>query len=101
MRQCFVNTTIIVRAVLFCGHNYMLLETTSTLLGRRYRLEDRLGAGGMGAVYRAFDRLTGEWIALKRVLTADENIVFSSSHRSIDLRLALAQEFQWLASLRH
>src|SRR5258706_7994953 len=79
----------------------MLVETTSAVLGRRYRLQDRLGAGGMGAVYRAYDRLTGEWIALKRVLAADEDIVFTSSHRSVDLRVALAQEFQWLASLRH
>ena len=79
----------------------MVVDTVSVVLGKRYRLENRLGAGGMGAVYRAFDRLTGEWVALKRVLAADEDIVFTSSHRSVDLRLALAQEFQWLASLRH
>ncbi len=33
----------------------------------RYVLAEQLGQGGMGRVYRAKDRLTGTWVALKRV----------------------------------
>lgn len=67
-------------------------NTQSPLLGNRYRLEQTLGAGAMGVVYRATDRLTQQTVALKRVTTHDH---------SMSTRLALAREFQTLASLRH
>ena len=71
-------------------------------IGRRYQLIDKLGAGGMGIVYRALDRLTGQQVALKQVTTAVESLRFNSMiDKTFDLRLALAQEFQMLASLRH
>jgi hypothetical protein len=47
-------------------------------IGRRYVLKEQLGAGGMGAVYRATDRLTGESVALKRVTTPTEELTFAS-----------------------
>ncbi len=72
-------------------------------MGGRYRLLDQLGKGGMGSVYRAFDRLTGQEIALKRILANDDLFMASSyiEDSSHDPRLSLAREFQALASLRH
>ncbi len=70
-------------------------------LGTRYRLLDKLGEGGMGAVYRAIDRLTQQTVALKRVTLPERFLKFGSTGKDSDLRLALAQEFKTLASLRH
>jgi serine/threonine protein kinase/tetratricopeptide (TPR) repeat protein len=55
----------------------------------------------MGAVYHAQDRLTGEQVALKRVLARADQLQFASQTDSVDPRLALAHEFESLASLRH
>ena len=81
----------------------MLAPTSSNtnIIGRRYQLHSLLGRGGMGAVYRAADRLTGQQVALKRVINPEDTIEFSSSYNLGDFRLALAQEFKLLASLRH
>lgn len=75
--------------------------TAETILGRRYQLMRLLGEGGMGAVYYAIDRLSGQPVALKRVTTPTDQLLFASRSDSTDLRLSLAQEFQTLVSLRH
>ena len=36
-----------------------------TLLNGRFRLEERIGAGGMSTVYRAFDEILERWVAIK------------------------------------
>lgn len=71
----------------------------SRIINRRYILGEPLGKGGMGEVYRALDRLTGNMVALKRVSSILD--LPDSSIKPEDLRLALAQEFESLASLRH
>jgi predicted ATPase/tRNA A-37 threonylcarbamoyl transferase component Bud32 len=63
----------------------------------RYRLLSQLGAGSMGAVYRAEDRLTGQDVALKHVVWVPD----LPDAEVQSLRLALAHEFRLLAGLRH
>ncbi len=70
--------------------------TTDYLVGNRYSLLKKIGEGGMGSVFQAEDRLTGQIIALKRLkvrTTADAN--------DPDQRETFAREFQILAALRH
>ncbi len=74
-------------------------------VGRRYELQAILGQGGMGVVYQALDRLTGQPVALKRVTAPTDQIAFSTyatlSTGSLNRQIALAHEFKTLASLRH
>jgi hypothetical protein len=73
-------------------------QPASVDVGRRYRVLDLLGQGGMGRVYRAVDRLTGRTVAVKSVLLGGAPV--SSTLRGSALA-ALAQEFRVLATLRH
>ena len=88
----------------------MTHTTSHEVIGKRYILQNQLGAGGMGAVYRATDRLImnegTRTVALKRVITPTEQLEFASRSGLVDdssrqMRLALANEFKALASLRH
>ncbi|NDJ63159.1 MAG: tetratricopeptide repeat protein [Chloroflexi bacterium] len=71
------------------------------LINQRYQLRQQLGRGGMGAVYRAFDRLTQTEVALKRVAVSPDRLAFNSRTEATDHHVALAREFQTLAGLRH
>lgn len=73
------------------------------VIDRSYLIHELLGEGGMGAVYRATERLTGRQVALKlvslrRLLGSEATADTSLPYRR---RLALAREFQTLASLHH
>lgn len=72
------------------------MATSAQVIGNRYELQRALGRGGMGAVYKANDRLTGQTVALKR-LTFHEG----GPWKVEDLRMSMASEFRALASLRH
>ncbi|MCP4427572.1 MAG: tetratricopeptide repeat protein [Chloroflexi bacterium] len=70
----------------------------------RYILQNQIGQGGMGAVYQAIDRLTGEEVALKQVVLPSLRLSGSLAPPATvlqQLRLILAHEFRTLASLRH
>lgn len=63
---------------------------TTKIIANRYQVIEQLGAGGMGVVWLVQDRLRNQPVALKQVLTQDD-----------DQRLALTREFRTLSTLRH
>lgn len=73
----------------------------SKVIGYRYELAELIGHGGMGAVFKAYDRLTDSYVALKRVALPLEQLSFKSQKEHSDVNRALASEFRTLASLRH
>ncbi|MFZ9888465.1 MAG: protein kinase domain-containing protein, partial [Myxococcota bacterium] len=64
-----------------------------TMLLRQYRVVEKLGQGGMGAVYRARDDVSGQEVAVK--------VLPAGLARDPHLRERFVQEAQALASLDH
>jgi serine/threonine protein kinase len=56
----------------------------------RFSFRSRLGQGGMGVVYRVFDRELGQDVALKTLSIADADAIYR-----------LKREFRSLAELSH
>ncbi len=67
------------------------------LISTRYELIDRIGSGGMGVVYSAYDRLLRRRIALKRV----NQLPRGGMQQMRQIRLHLSQEFKVLSALHH
>ncbi len=61
-----------------------------TLLQNRYLIEEQIGAGGMGAVYRAVDQRFGSYVAIKETFYKDD-----------ELGVAFEREARLLNSLQH
>ena len=66
------------------------MTTTEFQGNERFAIRRRLGAGGMGVVYEAFDRARNERVALKTLLHADATAIFR-----------FKREFRTLADLVH
>ncbi len=64
-------------------------------MAERYKIYEKLGMGGVGAVFRAYDSQLKRWVAVKRLLTANE--------ADVDKNVAseLRREADALASLRN
>ncbi|MEU4000396.1 serine/threonine-protein kinase [Streptomyces fungicidicus] len=69
----------------------------SRVIASRYRLEARLGRGGMGVVWRATDQLLGRGVAVKE-LPLDETLSATDARRQRDRTL---REARALAQLSH
>ncbi|MBO0878255.1 MAG: serine/threonine protein kinase, partial [Pseudonocardia sp.] len=67
-----------------------------SILFDRYRLEERVGAGGMGVVWRATDLLLEQPVALKRISLAGAGTTEAELTRARTLR-----EARTAAVLRH
>ncbi len=64
-------------------------------MAERYKIYDQLGAGGVGAVYRAYDNELKRWVAIKRLLNATD------ASGDAGLASELRREADALASLRN
>jgi serine/threonine protein kinase len=59
----------------------------------KYRLQGKLGRGGGGTVYKSFDPVSGQPVAVK--------VLASNLHRNSKLQYRFAQEFQSASKLDH
>lgn len=64
-------------------------------MAERYKIYDKLGAGGVGAVFRAYDNELKRWVAIKRLMSAND------AKGDQDLAAELRREADALASLRN
>src|SRR4051794_9898048 len=68
----------------------------------RYISGEPLGKGSLGVVYRVYDRLAGNYVALKRIEVPPHEIELNPMAASSRWQhMVLAHEFRLLSSLRH
>jgi hypothetical protein len=69
------------------------MTVIGTLIGGRYRLEEKIGSGGMSTVYRAFDPTLERWVAIK--------LMHSDISRDPDQLERFRREARAVAQLNH
>ena len=77
-------------------------ESSPLVLAQRYRLEERVGAGSMGAVWRATDELLGRTVAVKQLLLQPGAPGFDTQGQEFDeARQRIMREGRLAARLQH
>ncbi len=76
-------------------------ETPTTKVGDRYRLDERIGAGAMGAVWRATDELLNRTVAVKELLAVSAATAAAGGDALEESRQRILREGRIGARLRH
>ena len=77
------------------------LRRHTTRVGDRYRLDERIGAGAMGAVWRATDELLNRTVAVKELLAAAAPHTAAGGDALEESRQRILREGRIGARLRH
>lgn len=77
------------------------MQVDKIIVDSAYVLHEKLGQGGMAAVYRACCLIDGHWVALKLLRNLHEASTKNEDAPALPDRLRLAREFQTLSSLHH
>src|SRR3712207_586575 len=76
-------------------------DEAPTRIGNRYRLDQRIGAGAMGAVWRGTDELLNRTVAVKELLAAAEPRTQAGGDALEEARQRLMREGRIGARLQH
>lgn len=79
----------------------MVQAASLPVVGGRYRINEQIGTGGLGIVYRATDLMNSADVALKLLKTQAARKTIANLEDTQALRMMLAREFYLLSSLRH